>query len=379
MKPPNPSLIIQAGRTRNIIGASEPISVILQRTLREAMLIFRPGISIDSNMTSPFFRFLDLPRELRDCIYLYVLCPSSQQPHVVWSAHRGRLRSLAIVSALLRANKQVYYEAKAYLYEKSKATCQIDFGGGNGAIHGADFGGPDSAPRGELYGYEYILRPGPHGPEIHQRNLLSDRVSKDCEAKDDNPSIVFTLAPQRQVPQDQASIRGAITGAVIACSLHLELTFEMRDLWQRCNKYEGGRQGWRGLLLMYLLEVLASRDFGSAIAARGSCRTLTLTMHERGHEYMPSGSLGEEIARNKRMLELLRAIRAAGTTVRIVRPQVKQDRRYRVQEEVGGANDNNITATDVFRNGHYHKPNCEYCRLCSEGLGPNICGSENTS
>lgn len=122
-----------------------------------------------------------------------------------------------------------------------------------------------------------------------------------------------SLAEGRKAIKGDPLEFGIVTPKTLLRLRHLEISFDVGSLWHRSNKWEKGDQNWGSKALMYILENLSLR--------RG-CRqdhthSLTVVAGDSGHEYLPETTTGEEMLRNKRMMELLLKIRENGTCVRI--------------------------------------------------------------
>ena len=217
-----------------------------------------------------------------------------------------------------------------------------------------------------LEGYEYTLRPAYRGPEFHCKRALD---VKDAHQGDNTaiPKVVITLAAHRLEKDAPMPCAHTITGATILRIRHLKLSFSTGDSWQRVNKWEEGRQSWKGWLVTYFLEILAGRETFDDDAG-DMTRTLTLVMAYESHYALPGHGMELEVTRNRRMLVLLRTIRDGGTKVRIVQPDANRDDSLGAQEGVEGGRSGTISAADVFGGIYdgFHEPDCEYCRRSGE-------------
>jgi len=321
------SHLLDTSRTGNLVDGINPI--------------VRPSTSVGDACINgnECFRILDLPREIRDKIYYFTLSPppTPQGTQILWHATYGRARSFHISPALLLTNKQTSLEATEYLYTQSSAIYQINF-----------WGWPSLVPNG-VVSNEYTTQPGYSPQDLFRKDPSRAEVKTMLDERD-RQLRAQSLAEGRKAIKGDPLEFGIVTRKTLLRLRHLEISLQVDFLWHRCNKWDRGNQAWSSKALMYILEKLSLRRGCSP----DHTHSLTLVAGNSGHEYLPESSTGEEMLRNKRMVELLLKIRENGTCVRI------QPVNSRISEGIGAVSDT-IDARTFFGQG-CSKQGCYYCQ-----------------
>lgn len=82
------------------------------------------------------FRFLDLPRELRELVYFWALCGDRREIRVFDNYYWREVIDYDISTSLLRANRQIFEEAEPILYKTHTFDLSVHIDKGLGFLQG---------------------------------------------------------------------------------------------------------------------------------------------------------------------------------------------------------------------------------------------------
>ncbi|MCJ1475379.1 hypothetical protein MMC13_004041 [Lambiella insularis] len=280
--------------------------------------------------TNKSSQFLFLPRELRDQIYSLVLLPTSSEG--LSHPQQGRNSSFTIDPSILRVNRQIYTEARPYLYCKSSAVFRVDLS--------STPRGPSS--RSTLMGVEAVSQSFTHSkayaewvPDTSQNDPSANMSQPALEKKDQAQRLRDTggVTERKPVIANRDALRAI---------RHLEVLVPIHGLWGgRSHKMVDGLATLAGQTLMWILRVL------KVIYKSGVCpkKTLTILVQDGGRNHQPLIWQEAEMSYDTKIIQLLRDIQGSSRYVRVVK--IKQDQSVEFKDDVERQG-KKVTAEDIF-------------------------------